>query len=708
MSKPFKGTIKTDIQESTPDWEPYAQPVPPDGAPNVLYVVLDDVGFSAMESFGGLIETPNIKRIADRGLLYTNFHTTALCSPTRSCLLTGRNHTTNSMACITEAASGFPNASGHIPGECAMIPAVLGDLGWNTYIVGKWHLCPEDEMNMASTKKDWPLGRGFERFYGFLGAETNQWYPDLTHDNHPVDPPGLPEDGYHFSVDITDKALSFIKDAKVVAPDKPFFLYYALRRRTRAASRPEGVVGQVQGHVRHGLRGIPRARFREPAEARDHPGERRAVTDQSVHRPEGPGRPELGRARRRAALGLAERRREAALLAHGRGVRRLPEPRRRSARADARLPGGVGQLDNTLIVLVSDNGASGEGGPNGSVNENKIFNGLPDTIEEALKYVDDLGSPKTYNHYPTGWAWAFNTPFKMWKRYASYQGGTADPMIVSWPARIKEAGIRTQYTHAVDIAPTIYELLGVELPEVVNGFTQHPLEGESFACEPPRRRREGKGDAVLLDARHPRDLPRRLEGRLGDTGRSERVGRLRQPALGALRRRDRPERVPRPRRGAAREAAGAGRALVGRGRQYGALPLESRDAIGILLAPRPQLSKPRDRYVYYPDCAEVPESVTPNIRNRSYAIAVEVKIDSPEASGVLFSQGSRFGGHALYLKDGIFKYVYNWVGEFEQIVESTKPIPVGEHVLSASFVKEGDAMPTRGDADPLPGRRAGR
>src|SRR3954449_12600812 len=179
MNIPFKGTINIDIKDSVPDWEPYAQPVPPEDAPNVLYIVLDDVGFSAMESFGGLIETPNIKRIADRGLLYTNFHTTALCSPTRSCLLTGRNHTTNSMACITEASSGFPNASGHIPGECAMIPAVLAERGWNTYIVGKWHLCPEDEMNNASTKKDWPLGRGFERFYGFLGAETNQWYPDI-------------------------------------------------------------------------------------------------------------------------------------------------------------------------------------------------------------------------------------------------------------------------------------------------------------------------------------------------------------------------------------------------------------------------------------------------------------------------------------------------------------------------------------------------
>src|SRR6201987_1101599 len=227
MTKPFKGVINVDIKESVPDWAPYTQPIAPPGAPNVLYVVLDDVGFSAMESFGGLIETPNINRIAERGLTYTNFHTTALCSPTRSCLLTGRNHTTNSMACITEAASGFPNASGHIPFECATIAEVLGERGWNTYMTGKWHLTAEDEMNMASRKTQWPIGRGFERFYGFLGAETNQWYPDLVYDNHPVEQPKSPEDGYHLTEDLTDKALEFIQDAKAVAPDKPFCLYYA-------------------------------------------------------------------------------------------------------------------------------------------------------------------------------------------------------------------------------------------------------------------------------------------------------------------------------------------------------------------------------------------------------------------------------------------------------------------------------------------------
>src|SRR6478609_1411240 len=483
MSTRFKGTINIDIKDSTPDWEPYAQPVAPGGTPNVLYVVLDDVGFAAMESFGGLIETPNIKRIADRGLLYTNFHTTALCSPTRSCLLTGRNHTTNSMACITEAASGFPNASGHIPGECAMIPAVLGELGWNTYIVGKWHLCPEDEMNMASTKKDWPLGRGFERFYGFLGAETNQWYPDLTHDNHPVDPPGLPEDGYHFSVDITAKALSFIKDAKVVAPDKPFFLYYAFGAAHAPHHAPTEWSDKYKGTFDMGYEAyrelvfanqrklgiIPEHAELSPinpyTDLKGESGQDWGALD--VVRPWD----SLNDDEKHLFVRMAEV--YAGFLSH----------------ADDQL-GRVldyletsGQLDNTLIVLVSDNGASGEGGPNGSFNEWRFFNGVADTTEATIPHIDELGTPQSYNHYCTGWAWAFDTPFPYWKRWAGYEGGVADMCVIAWPKKIKPSKeVRHQYIHAVDIVPTVYDLLGIEPPAVIKGYTQNAIEGESFAA----------------------------------------------------------------------------------------------------------------------------------------------------------------------------------------------------------------------------------
>src|SRR6476659_1792523 len=220
MAERFAGTINVDIRDSEPDWAPFEPPKAPPGAPSVVYIVLEGDGFSAMSGFGGPIDTPNIDRIAARGVRYTQFHTTALCSPTRSCLLNGRNHTRNSMACITEAATGFPTENG-------MLSEILSEQGWNTYMVGKWHLCPTDEMNVAATRRNWPTGRGFERWYGFLGAETNQWYPDLVYDNPPVEQPRSPDEGYHLTEDITDKALEFITDAKAIAPEKPFFLYYA-------------------------------------------------------------------------------------------------------------------------------------------------------------------------------------------------------------------------------------------------------------------------------------------------------------------------------------------------------------------------------------------------------------------------------------------------------------------------------------------------
>ncbi len=356
-----------------------------------------------------------------------------------------------------------------------------------------------------------------------------------------------------------------------------------------------------------------------------------------------------------------------------------------------------GQLDNTIIVLVSDNGASGEGGPNGSVNENKMFNGIPDTIEANLPHLEELGSPATYNHYPTGWAMAFNTPFKLWKRYSNWEGGTADPMIASWPARITSPGLRRQYVHAIDIVPTLYSVLGIEPPEVVKGYTQFPLEGVSF-------------EATLNDAEATTDKQTQFYSMGGTraiwhqgwkaaaispaapdawagyaTQRWELFNTDEDPSECHDLADKEPEKL--------QELIQLWWAHAG---QYNALPLENRDAIEILTTGRPQLTKPRNRYVYYPGIAEVPESVAPNIRNRSYTVGVEVTIDDPDAHGVLFAHGSRFGGHALYVKDGKLKYVYNFVGDQVQVIESAQPLPSGRKVLSASFEREGDSMPAEG------------
>ncbi len=344
MNEQFKGTIDIDIRDSVPDWAPFEPPKAPDGAPNVVYIVLDDVGFSAMSCYGGPIETPNIDRIAADGVRYTQWHTTALCSPTRSCLLTGRNHTRNSMACITEAAVGFPNASGTIPPENGMLPEILGELGWNTYMVGKWHLCPTIEMNVASTRRNWPSGRGFERWYGFLGAETNQWYPDLVYDNHPVDQPKSPAEGYHLTEDLTDKALEFIKDAKVLAPDKPFFLYYAPGAAHAPHHAPKDWIAKFKGRFDMGYEAMREQTLARQKQLGIVPAgtELPPINPIGTPRdPQGPRRSAVPAAGCHQAVGVAVSGREAAVLPDGRGVRGVPGARRPSHRPAAGLPGGV-------------------------------------------------------------------------------------------------------------------------------------------------------------------------------------------------------------------------------------------------------------------------------------------------------------------------------------------------------------------------------
>jgi arylsulfatase len=481
--KKFRGVIDVDIRDSVPDWSPFEAPKAPRRAPNVVYVVLDDVGFSAMSSYGGPIETPNIDRIARDGVRYTQWHTTALCSPTRSCLLTGRNHTRNSMACITEAAIGFPNGSGVIPRENGMVSQILAAGGWNTYIVGKWHLCPESEMNLAATRRNWPNGRGFERFYGFLGAETNQWYPDLVYDNHPVDQPKSPAEGYHLTEDITDRALEFIKDAKTIAPGKPFFLYYAPGACHAPHHAPREWIDRFKGRFDTGYEAIRERTLARQKELRIVPPDTQVPPINPIGTPEnrtGPNGqpfPALDYTRPWDSLAADEQRLFARMaevyagfLAHtdhqiGRLLDYLEETEQR---------------DDTLVILVSDNGASGEGGPNGSVNENKMANGIPDDIRENLAMIDELGGPKTYNHYPNGWAMAFNTPFKMWKRY-EFNGGTSDPCIISWPRGLRARGeLRHQYHHAIDLVPTILDVLGVEAPETIDGHVQSKFDGVSM------------------------------------------------------------------------------------------------------------------------------------------------------------------------------------------------------------------------------------
>ena len=699
MAKPFKGTINLDVRDSTPDWGPYEQPKAPEGAPNVLFIVWDDTGFGALEPFGGPIEMPTMKRLADGGLRYTQFHTTAICSPTRASLLTGRNHTTVGMACIAEATTGFPGSNGHIPFETATIAEVLAERGYNTYMCGKWHCVAEDETNMASSKRNWPTGRGFERYYGFLGGETNEWYPDLVQDqqfiDQPYDPPkdaaewaeGL-GDKYHLSKDLADRAIAMIADAKQVAPEKPFFMYFCPGANHAPHQPPKEWADKYKGKFDEGYEAI-----------------REKILQRQKEMGIVPANTELSPINPLAGLKSVDGK-EQSPFDVVRPWDSLSEDEKAIMRRMAEVYAGysnysdhevgrlidyleqTGELDNTLIVWLSDNGASGEGGPNGSINENKFFNGVMDEMKDNLAKLDVLGSPETYNHYSTGWAMAFNTPCKMFKRH-TWEGGVADPMIVHWPAGIKARGeLRDQYAHCSDVVPTVYECLGIEPPEEVKGYTQWPLEGTSFRysfdnaaakTQKPSQFyvmlgtraiwRDGwKADALHAGA--PADWSHFASDKWALYHVEE----------------DRSEM---------HDLAGKHPELLGElidlwhwqaGKYFG-LPLDDRTALEVLTTPRPQMSPPRDRYVYYPNTLEVPEAVAVNIRGRSYKIAAEVDLTA-KAQGVIIAHGAQFGGHALYIKDGTLKYVYDYLGMGAQTVVSDVTVPAGQHVLGVEFTKQ--------------------
>ena len=688
----WNGSIATDIRDAVPDWAPYAQPVAPEAAPNILMIVWDDVGYGAMDVFGGPIETPNMRRIADSGYRMSNFHTTALCSPTRSSLLTGRNATSNGMACIAEATTGFPGSNGRIPFENGTIAEVLGERGWNTFCIGKWHLTPEEETDLSSWRKRWPLGRGFERFYGFLGGETNQWYPELVYDNHPIEPPAAPEDGYHLSKDLTDRAIEFIGDAKAVAPDKPWFTYFA----PGCAHAPHHVfpewIEKYRGHFDEGYEAIRETILARQTEMGLLPPDTE-LSELNPHGepdftgPAGQAWPMLDFVRPWDSLDEAERQLFARMAEVYAGfvdyadheIGRLLDYLETS-----------GQLDNTIIVVASDNGASAEGGPNGTFNENKFFNGIPDTVEANLPHIDELGGTRSYNHYNSGWAWAFDTPFPYWKRYAGYEGGTADMCLLAWPKGLVGRGeFRDQYTHAVDVVPTLYDLLGVEPPATYNGYTQNPIEGESFATALGQPDAPGKQTQFysMLGQRalyHQGWLANTLHPTLSNWGNfAQDEWELYNLAEDRAQRNnvaaEHPEKV--------RELADLWWYYAG---EYKALPIDDRGPVDLLGTPRPQPSEDRSRYRYTPGGAPVPESVAVNIRGRSYTVAVGVDVTDPaDVSGALFCQGTALGGHMLYVCDGELRYVYNWLGEVVQEHGAAVALTAGRHVFSAEFAFEG-------------------
>ncbi|MCV7421613.1 arylsulfatase [Mycobacterium yunnanensis] len=687
----FKGKIELDIRDSEPDWGPYQAPVAPPGSPNVLYLVWDDTGIATWDCFGGLVDMPAMSRIAERGVRLSQFHTTALCSPTRASLLTGRNATTVGMATIEEFTDGFPNCNGRIPKDTALLSEVLAERGYNTYCVGKWHLTPLEESNLAAAKRHWPLSRGFERFYGFMGGETDQWYPDLVYDNHPVAPPATPEEGYHLSKDLADKTIEFIRDAKVIAPDKPWFSYLC----PGAGHAPHHVFKEWADRY-SGRFDMGYEAYRDIVlENQKRLGIVPPDTELSpvnpyldVTGPNGEAWPYQDTVRPWDSLDDDEKRlfsRMAEVFAGflsytdaqiGRILDYLEES---------------GQLDDTIIVVISDNGASGEGGPNGSVNEGKFFNGYIDTVEESLRFYDDLGSPRTFNHYPIGWAMAFNTPYKLFKRYASHEGGIADTAIISWPNGIDAHGeVRDHYVNVCDVTPTIYDLLDIDPPGEVGGIAQKPLDGLSFKAalaDPAADTGKRTQFYTMLGTRgiwHDGWFANTLHAATPSGWSNFAKDRWELFHIESDRSQCHDVAAEHPDKLAELQALWFTEA-----EKYNGLPLSDLNIIETITRFRPYLTGDRQSFTYYPDSAEVGSGAAVELKGQSYSIMVEVDVESADAEGVLFKHGAGHGGHVFFVQDRRLQYVYNFLGEEEQLVAAADPIPLGEHVFGVSYVRTG-------------------
>ena len=673
-ARDFGGVIGRYHWKSKPWWPPRRRP--PAGAPNVLVVVLDDVGFAQLGCFGSDISTPVLDRLAANGLRYTNFHTTALCSPTRACLLTGRNHHTNGMGRVIELATGFPGYNAQLPRENGLLSEMLVPEGYAALAVGKWHLTPEDECHLAAPRGRWPLGRGFERFYGYFGGETHQFVPALVHDNHQALPPRTPEDGYHLTEDLVDRAIEFLADLRSIDAEKPFFLYFCPAACHSPHHAPREWIERYRGRFDGGWDA-----WREETLARQLAAGLLPPTTLLSPRPEWvPAWDTLPAGERRLYARYMEA--FAGFLSHadhhlGRLVGFLEE---------------TGDLDRTLLLVLSDNGASSEGGPTGSVNDARPWNLAPRPLEEALARIDEIGGPRCHNNYPWGWTVAGNTPFKRWKREV-HEGGVADPLIVHWPKGVRARGqVRRQYVHAIDVVPTVLELIGIAAPATIDGVEQRPLEGVSFADSLDAPGAPSHHETQYYEMFGCRALYHRgwkavtyrpmMHPGSYDEDRWELYHVDEDPSECLDLAADQPEKL---------------RELVDRwwteAEKYQVLPLDDRP-FSPLVFERPPAVPPRARYVYYPHGAAVPEAVAVNVRNRSHTVRAEVDVPAGGVEGVVVAQGSLLGGWSLYVKDGRLCYTHNFVGLEEHRVRADVPIAAGSRVLELRFTRTAEHQGT--------------
>jgi arylsulfatase A-like enzyme len=686
------GLTTYDAKDPDTSFPPIEPIRPPAGAPNVLVVLIDDCGFGASSAFGGPIRTPTFDRLAGDGLRYTRFHTTALCSPTRAALLSGRNHHSVGMGGITEIATSAPGYSSLRPNTCAPLAETLKLNGYATAQFGKCHEVPVWQTSPMGPFDNWPSGGGgFEHFYGFIGGETNQYAPAIFRDTTPVEPDRTPEEGYHFTEDMTDHAIEWVRQQKALMPDKPFFVYYAPGATHAPHHVPPEWSARYRGEFDQGwdaLREETLVRQRQlgvvPADA-----ELTARPDEIPSWESMPDdlKPVLAR-QMEVYAGFLEH------TDHhvGRLVDAIAE---------------FGALEDTLVyVIIGDNGASAEGTPNGCFNELLVLNGAAglETVEFMASRVDDFGTPRAYNHYAVGWAHAMDTPYQWTKQVASHWGGTRNGMITHWPNGFRSGGeLRSQFHHVIDLAPTVLEVAGLPEPVSVNGVQQMPLHGVSMAYsfdgpdEPDRHETQyfemfgnrgiyHKGWTAVTRHKTPWILVGE-QAPAFDDDRWELYDTTTDWSQARDLSKEQPDKLHELQRLWLIEAV-----------KYNVLPLDDRvgERLNPDLAGRPTLIKGNSQLLFG-GMGRLSESSVVNIKNKSHAVTAEVVVPASGAEGVIIAQGGSIGGWSLYAKDGKPKYCYNLLGVQRFYVEGDRAIPAGQHQVRMEFGYDGGGLGKGGD-----------
>ncbi len=674
---PFEGKIGKTYKESDADWqEPVAAP---DGSPNVIVILLDDVGFGQTSTFGGLIPTPNLDKVADLGIIYTRFHTTAICGPTRAALLTGRNHHSSGNGFLMEWATGFPSYSTMLPKETATIGEILKDNGYSTWWYGKNHNTPDWETTLAGPFDRWPTGMGFEYFYGFNAGETHQYYPVIFENTKPVEPEKTPEEGYHFMTDMTDRAIERMRFFKSVAPNKPFFMYFA----PGAMHAPHHVSAewrdQFQGKFDMGWEKYREIVFENQKKMGIIPPDTKLTP-----RPEWvPAWDSLSDEQKKVYNALFEN--YAGYFAY-------------TDHEIGRLLDAVNDLpdaENTLVIyIVGDNGASSEGGPDGTLNEIMNLNGIPSSIEGILENLDKLGGPESEPHYPVGWAWAGNTPFQWVKQVASHLGGTRNPMVISWPSKIKhDDKPRDAFLHVVDVVPTILEAADIPMPDTVNGIEQKPLEGESFLASFINPEFEGRSeqyfeifsnrsmyvDGWKANAQHT--FPWRQDFAPGNWENDKwELYNLTEDFSEAI---DLAEEYPD-------KLAELKAKFDDAAEKYNILPLDDRGAprLGLPKPPVPGADANTTTYTYYPGAIRIAETAAPPMKNTSWTLTADIDTEGAKTEGVIMGFGGVAAGITLYIDKGVPVFDYNYF-EKHTVVKGDQSLPEGKATLTLDFVYKG-------------------